>query len=68
MPKNAVRVLLATLLLAVAGFCAFGFLATFEFEFGQVVVWRVMYGMVGVGAFLTALRLAWLAAPLLRSK
>jgi hypothetical protein len=68
MPKHVMRLILASILLAVTGLCIFGFLATFEPNVGNAVVWRLGYAIVALGAFLTAVRVAWLAAALLRSK
>ena len=52
------RWLLVLLCLAVAGFCAFGYLATFEYPDGEFLLLRTVYAIVGVGALLLGLRLA----------
>ncbi len=51
MPRFA-KLLLAVVLLAVAGFCVFGFLATYESP--GFAVWRVSYAAVGLVALLGA--------------
>lgn len=48
MPRIA-RVLVATVLLAIVAFCAFGFLATFEPP--GFVAMRIGYGIVGLACF-----------------
>ena len=50
------RALLALTCLALAAFCAFGFLATFEPVDGALA-WRVGYGVVGSAALYGLLRL-----------
>ncbi|MGQ0552833.1 MAG: hypothetical protein ACT4PU_06390 [Planctomycetota bacterium] len=46
---NLPRILLALLLLAVAAFCGFGFMATYEPTDGSgFMAWRIGYGVVGV--------------------
>jgi len=51
MPRFA-KLLLAVVLLAVAGFCVFGFLATYEPP--GLVVWRVIYAALGLVSLLGA--------------
>jgi hypothetical protein len=49
----------AALLLAVAGFCGFGFLATFEpLAAGNMLAWRWGYGVTGPTALAVAVLLA----------
>lgn len=49
----------AAVLLGVAGFCAFGFLATFEpLATGNMLVWRWAYGVTGPVALAVAIHLA----------
>ena len=57
----AARVAVALLLLAVAGFCVFGFLTTFEpLERSTQIVFRIFYSV----AFLACLAsIVWLARP-----
>ena len=49
--KTILTVVASLLLLAVAAFCLFGFLATFEptDRPGQFLAFRIGYGVVGVG-------------------
>ena len=43
------RIVAAILLLAVVGFCVFGFMATFEpLDRSTQLFWRTAYGVVGV--------------------
>lgn len=44
------RFLLILILFVVFGFCAFGFLASYEPTTGNMLPWRVLYGGVGCGA------------------
>jgi hypothetical protein len=50
------RVLLAIFLFAVAAFCSFGFLATFE-PVEHALVWRIGYGTVTLACLYGAWRL-----------
>ncbi len=58
--STLVRILFALLLLAVAGFCVFGFMATYEPPADVNRLLRVIYGVVGIGCVAGA---AWLAKP-----
>lgn len=50
----------SVLLLAAAGFCAFGFLATFEpLPPAEQWTWRGVYFVLGVPCLATAVRLVW---------
>ena len=49
------RVILATVLLCVTGFCVFGFLASFEV--GPISLWHCLYGVCGIGTLTVAMRL-----------
>ena len=55
-----IRIVYALLLLAVAAFSVFGFLATFEPSDHNILVWRVGYAAVGIGAIVAA---AWFLRP-----
>lgn len=49
------------ILLAVLGFCVFGFLATFEpMDATQQLIWRALYGAVGLVCLIT---IAWAIWP-----
>ncbi len=51
-----IRVVLALMLLAVLGFCVFGFLATWEYtEASRRLPWQLGYGAVAGGCVLGAL-------------
>ncbi len=54
------RLIRTTFLLGVAAFCAFGFLASFEFP--GFTFWKLMYGMLGTAA-LAGATLPWLTRP-----
>ena len=58
--STLVHVLFALVLLAIAAFCVFGFMATFEPPADANKPLRVIYGLVGVGCLAGA---AWLATP-----
>lgn len=60
MATRILRLLYAVLLLAVALFAVFGFLATFEPSDQSVLPWRIGYAAVGVGAVIVAI---WLLMP-----
>ncbi|MBC8876831.1 MAG: hypothetical protein H8E44_45975 [Planctomycetes bacterium] len=50
----------SVLLLAVAGFCAFGFLATFEpLPPAEQWTWRGIYIVIGLACLAGAVRLGW---------
>ncbi len=49
------RVISATVLLCVTGFCVFGFLASFEI--GPISLWHCLYGVCGIGSLTIAMRL-----------
>ena len=49
------RILAATVLLCVTGFCVFGFLASFEI--GPISLWHCLYGACGIGSLTIAMRL-----------
>jgi hypothetical protein len=68
MMKNVTRLILATILLAFAGFCLFGFLAAGEPGVTNVVAWRVGYAVAGICAIVAATWFASRALSLLRSK
>ncbi len=54
------RVLIVLVLLAVAAFCAFGFLTTFEpLDRTTQIIWRIVYGVGGLLCLAQALRLMW---------
>ncbi len=56
----AVRWVGAVALLALAGFCAFGFLATFELMPSSTrVAWHAVYGIAGAACLLGAGWLVW---------
>jgi len=59
MLKRILRLLYAVVLLGVAGFAGFGFLATFEPN-ENTLPWRIGYAAVGVGAIIVAI---WLLVP-----
>jgi len=45
------RIIAVIALVAVAGFCAFGFMATFEpLAASTQLTWRVIYGLVGLAS------------------
>lgn len=46
------KIFAAMALLAVAGFCAFGFLASYELAAAAGLPWRIGYGVVGTGCIL----------------
>jgi hypothetical protein len=53
------RILGVIVLLAIAGFSAFGFAATFEpIDSGSRLAWRIGYGLVGVACLVAAWRRA----------
>jgi hypothetical protein len=53
------RIAVAIFLLAIAAFCGFGFLATFEpLDRGTQLFWRIVYGLVGLACLAQIL---WLA-------
>ncbi len=45
-----VRVMLTVLLLGIAGYCVFGFLATLEPLNDSELAWRIGYGAVGIAS------------------
>ncbi len=49
--KPSVPVVGSLILLCIAGFCLFGFLATFEptSNATQFMVYRIVYGLIGLG-------------------
>jgi hypothetical protein len=53
--KTFVRILASVPLLAIAGFCVFGFLASFEP--GNGLPWKVGYGALGCGCMIGAIAL-----------
>ena len=59
--SNVARIILAVLLLAVATFCLFGFIATFEPSDRNLLVWRIGYGTIALGSLVLAVWLLWLA-------
>ena len=58
------RSLASLVLWVVVGFCAFGFLATFE-PLPPVMqwTWRVIYAAVGLGAFALGTHFVWPRTP-----
>lgn len=50
------RIIIALVLLGVAGFCVFGFAATFEPMGWQRFVWRTVYAVVGTVCLLVVIR------------
>lgn len=55
------RVIARVALLAVGGFCVFGFMATFEpLDASTQLTWRVVYGLVGLASLAGAI---WVALP-----
>jgi len=55
------RVIAVIALLAVAGFCVFAFMATFEpLDASTQLTWRIVYGLVGLASLAGAI---WLALP-----
>ncbi|MBL8823755.1 MAG: hypothetical protein JNJ77_14295 [Planctomycetia bacterium] len=62
MPRVA-RLLLVAMLLGIAAFCVFGFLATFEPTPRDVLPWQVGYGATAFVAVLGAGFLAWPIRP-----
>ena len=55
------RVIAVVTLLAVAGFCVFGFMATFEaLDASTQLIWRVVYGLVGLASLAGVV---WIALP-----
>ncbi len=58
--STLVRILFALVLFAVAAFCVFGFMATYEPPADANLPLRVIYGLVGIGCLAGA---AWLAKP-----
>ena len=58
MPR-VVSLMLAVMLLGIAAFCVFGFLATFEPTSRNVVAWQVGYGATAFATVLGAGFLAW---------
>jgi hypothetical protein len=53
--KCLFRVISATVLLCVTGFCVFGFLASFEV--GWISIWHGIYGICGIASLAVAIRL-----------
>jgi len=53
--KCLFRVISATVFLCVAGFCVFGFLASFEV--GWISTWHGIYGICGTASLAIAMRL-----------
>jgi hypothetical protein len=53
--KCLFRVISATVFLCVAGFCVFGFLASFEV--GWISIWHGIYGICGIASLAIAMRL-----------
>ena len=60
MATQILRLLYAVLLLGVALFAVFGFLATFEPSEQSVLPWRIGYAAVGIGAVIVVI---WLLVP-----
>jgi hypothetical protein len=56
--KNLLQAFWAVLLLPVASFCLFGFLASFE-PGDRHLAWRFGYGLVGIGSLTVGLGFAW---------
>ena len=55
--KTMFRIFTISLLLAVLGFCVFGFIATFEaLPAIQRWVWRTVYGLVGMSSVIGLVR------------
>ncbi len=50
----AARIVLAVLLIGIAGYCVFGFLATLEPMHDSVLAWRIGYGAVGIASLVGA--------------
>lgn len=60
-PTSVARVVTAALLAAVALFCVFGFLATFEPLSRSVqITWRIVYSLTGLSCLVIAV---WLVLP-----
>ncbi len=57
---RAFRFVYAILLLGIAAFAVFGFMATFEPSDHNVMMWRVGYGAIAAGALIVAI---WLLLP-----
>jgi hypothetical protein len=60
--RVAAKLLGAILLVSLALFCQYGFLASYELGFPNV--WHAIYGVTGVAAVITAV---WLGFPALKS-
>ena len=60
-----VRFLSAAILFALAAFCIWGFLASFEYPW--INHWHVIYGLTGIGSLTLAGRLLFRRTTLLRS-
>ena len=52
--KKLWHIVVGVLLLAVAGFCVFGFLESFEPGIDLSHIFKAIYGVVGSGCLLTA--------------
>jgi hypothetical protein len=52
--RRLVRIAVGVFLLLIAGFCLFGFLASFEPGADSSHLFKAGYGVIGVGCLLTA--------------
>jgi hypothetical protein len=59
MAANFVKLFLAAMMLALAGYCLFGFLATYEPGVHHPFVWRIAYAVAGAGSLLASLWFVW---------
>ena len=53
-----VKLMLSVVCLAIAGFCGFGFVATFEPGVKHVLAFRLAYGLVGLGCIAAIIAMA----------
>ncbi len=57
--RSSTRIAIVLFLLAVAGFCGFGVLTTFEpLDRGTQILWRIVYGVLGLACLA---QVVWLA-------
>jgi hypothetical protein len=60
---SVLRMLASLVLWVVVGYCAFGFLSTFEGPAMMPWMWRVIFVVVGLGAFVVGTRFVWPHPP-----
>ena len=61
--NNFLRLLLILILFGVLGFCAFGFLASYEPTTRNMLPWRVLFGGVGCAALFGIARIVRKMVP-----